>query len=198
MDSYSGSTPRKFISFYLEQETNGQPTQKLAEVEETDRNEFSIPDTAHDFPTSNQQSSSEIKENEVKQLQAPDPSHSNSRVIAEGKDIELCPPQTSELAKEDQPMTEAMDTESNQPQTSGPPKRDQPMIEAMDTESNQPQTSEPPKKDQPMTEPMDTESSQPQSHEAASSSQHVQAEVMQIGVSQDQTPTEVSPLSKLL
>ena len=136
MDSYSGSTPRKFISFYLEQETNGQPTQKLAEVEETDRNEFSIPDTAHDFPTSNQQSSSEIKENEVKQLEAPDPSHSNSRVIAEGKDIELCPPQTSELGKEDQPMTEAMDTESNQPQTSEPPKKDQRMTEAMDTESN--------------------------------------------------------------
>ena len=148
MDSYSGSTPRKFISF--------------------------------------------------RQLQAPDPSHSNSRVIAEGKDIELCPPQTSELPKEDQPMTEAMDTESNQPQTSGPPKRDQPMTEAMDTESNQPQTPEPPKKCQPMTEAMDTESSQPQIHEAPSSSQHVQAEVMQSGVSQDQTPTEVSPLSKLL
>ena len=198
MDSYSGSTPRKFISFYLEQETNGQPTQKLAEVEEADRNEFSIPDTAHDFPTSSQQSSSEIKENEVRQLQAPDPLHSNSRVIAEGKDIELCPPQTSELPKKYQPMTEAMDTESSQPQTSELPNKDQPMTEAMDTESSQPQTSELPKKDQPMTEAMDTESSQPQIHEAPSSSQHVQAEVMQIGISQDQTPTEVSPLSQLL
>ena len=198
MDSYSGSTPRKFISFYLEQETNGQPTQKLADVDDTDRNECSIPNTAHDFPTSSQQSSSETKDSEVRQLQVPDLSHSNSRVIAEGKDLELCAPQTSELPKKDQPTTEAMDTESNQPQTSELPKKDQPTTEAMDTESNQPQTSELPKKDQPMTEAMDTDSSQPQIHEAPSSSQHVQAEVMQIRIGQDQTPTEVSPLSKLL
>ena len=118
MDSFSGSTPRRFISFYLEQETNGQLTQKLAEVEETDRNEFSIPNIAQDFPTGSQQSSSETKDSEVRQLQAPDPAHSNSRVTAEGQDIELCPPQTSELTKKDQPTTEAMDTECNQPQTS--------------------------------------------------------------------------------
>ena len=72
------------------------------------------------------------------------------------------------------------------------------MIEAKDTESSQPQTSELSKKDQPMIDAKDTESSQPQIHEAPSRSQHVQAEVMQIGIGQDQTPTEVSPLSKLL
>ena len=72
------------------------------------------------------------------------------------------------------------------------------MMEAMDTESSQPQTSELPKEGQAVIEAMDTESSQPQTHEAPTRSQHVQPEVMKIGIGQVQTPTEVSHLSKLL
>ena len=52
MDSFSGSTPREFISFCLEQETGGQPIQNLAELEEAEITEFSANNAVPDLPTS--------------------------------------------------------------------------------------------------------------------------------------------------
>ena len=39
MDSYSGSQPRKFISFQLGEEKNGQPTQDLKVIDAEDNSD---------------------------------------------------------------------------------------------------------------------------------------------------------------
>ena len=59
MDSFSGSIPRKFISFYLEQETGGQPIQDLAELKQAEMSELSANNAVPDLLTSSKLSNAE-------------------------------------------------------------------------------------------------------------------------------------------
>ena len=109
MDSYSGSTQRRFISFYLEQENNGQPTQNVAETKDN---------SALDLPASSQQLPLETMDEEVSQPRSNELAGGNNQEVRESEDPESIQPQISApLVSVRNPVSEEMDTESSQPQS---------------------------------------------------------------------------------
>ena len=177
MDSFSGSTPRKFISFYLEQETGGYPTQDLAELKETEIAELSANNAVPDLPTSSKLSIAEANTTDPNQLLDSVPLVLQGQQSSKATDARSSEPQTSEEpANNNLSSEEIMDTGPGQSQTrcASDIVRQLPQKD-MDAESSQPQTPQEPSRDCPSSqEGIDAESSQPH------------------------TRVEDSPLSKLL
>ena len=177
MDLFLGSTPRKFVSFYLEQETGGQPNQDLAELKKTEITELSANNAVPDLPTSSKLSIAEPNTAGPNQLLASVPLVLQGQQSSKATDARSSEPQTSEEpANNNLSSEEIMDTGRGQSQTrcASDIVRQLPQ-EDMDAESSQPQTPQEPNRDRPRSqECIDAESSQPH------------------------TRVEDSPLSKLL
>ena len=164
MDLFSEGTPRKFISFYLEQETVGQPTQSSAELKETDITELSASNAALDLPTSSKLSIAEPMITDPNQLLASDPLVYGGQQSPKVTDARSSKPQTSEKpANNSPPSGEIMDTEPGQSKTRcAADDVRQLSQEDMDAESSQPQAPHEPTRDGlTLQEGIDAESSQP-------------------------------------
>ena len=164
MDSFSGSTPRKFISFYLEQETGGQPTQDLADLKETEITELSANNTVPDLPTSSKLSIAEPDTIDPTQLLASVPLVLQGQHLSKATDARSSEPQTSEEpANNNLSSEEVMDTGPGQSQTGCALDIVRQLSqEDMDAESSQLQTAQEPNRDRPSSqEGIDAESSQP-------------------------------------
>ena len=164
MDSFSGSTPRKFISFYLEQETGGQPTKDLVELKETEITELSANNAVPDLPTSSKLSIAEPDTIDPTQLLASVPLVLQKKQSSKATDARSSQPQTSEEPDNNNLSSEeVMDPSPGQPQTRCASDIVRQLSQGdMDAESSQPQTPQEPNRDRPSSqEGIDAESSQP-------------------------------------